>query len=67
MSNTDKPENPQEITAGTMVELKQMLRRAIGWQDRRTWTSREFEVVENKYSISMDHNRNVFVATQKTF
>lgn len=52
----------REITAGTMVELKQKLRRAMGWPDRRTWTAHERRQAAQVWDIRANPRVNRFVA-----
>lgn len=53
------------ISAATMVELRQKLRKAMGWEDRRTWRDGEWEQVEAIYQIAMDWQTKKFTATKK--
>jgi hypothetical protein len=53
------------IKAKTGIELKQKLRRAMGWTDRRTWTDSERSQMKDKWTLTIDWKRGDFVATRK--
>lgn len=56
---------PAEMTASTMVDLKKIIRRRMGWPDRRSWTSQERQICSKRFLITVDHARGVFVAMER--
>lgn len=45
-----------------MIDLQQRVRRAMAWEDRRTWTRSEWEAVKAAYVFRVDVKRGLMVA-----
>lgn len=54
------------IRAKTQAELKQKVRAAMGWPDRRTWTKDEWSTAQATFAFDVDHRDGWFYARPRS-
>jgi len=53
------------VSARSVGELKQKLRKQMGWSPRLSWKSWEWDAIKARFELLIDYKRNVFRAVRK--